>query len=323
MIDDEIFDNEKTNNENDKNNDNEEESDIAAEIFYDKEEDDTKRKNALEKLAEERSKKKKSNLNSMSPAFSVESGFTIPKDKITLNYLYDIFSEEYDKYKSKEYLIKTREELLKTGYADGPALNEYLYWTTISRRLHITYQETHINLVNIGGISREDVEFLKRMTAVSGIVSKLQETLENARIKKEKSSDVVDLFTDTMKEANAFIKKNTGEFSLRCKQCGTIIQSDGMPYFSINTDMDKEGNKIYHIFSPEAAYLVKNKIIPLHIMAFILRTSPEGILYTAKERGDFKENELLHEGIKIEDEENKLKEIMSEFNEFLGTNEQM
>ena len=47
-------------------------------------------------------------------------------------------------------------------------------------------------------------------------------------------------------------------------------------------------------------------------MAFILRTSPEGIMFTAKARGET-DDEFLN--IPINEEEVKLKEILKEFND--------
>ena len=135
--------------------------------------------------------------------------------------------------------------------------------------------------------------------------------LENVREKRQKTSDVVDLFEETMNGMKDFVKKNIGEFSFRCLQCGTVVQTNGLPHFAIMTETDDRKNKIYHIYSPELAYLVREKIIPLHLMAFILRTSPEGIVYTAKEREEDIKSFL--DKTSLEEEEKKLKEIRNVF----------
>lgn len=230
-----------------------------------------------------------------------------------VNYLNDIFSSKFDKYKSKEYLNKTRQKLLKAGHVESPILNEYLFWLTISRRLHILYQKMHTELMKHDSsiVQSENLNTLKSIGLVSDRVAKLQETLEVARLRKEKVADVVDIFSETMKSAEAFIKENAGEYSFRCKQCGTIVQADGLPHYAIMMDKDDKDDNVYLVYSPEAIYLVKKNIIPMHAMAFILRTSIEGIMYTAKLRKDNIKD--LLKNVSTEDEEKMLKDTIKEF----------
>jgi hypothetical protein len=231
-----------------------------------------------------------------------------------LEYLKDIFSPKFDKYKSQDFLLKTRKKLIKSAYPDVPALNEYLFWITISRRLHIMYQKFHAQLevdAEIQNTGKDDLEFLKRIELVSERVGKLQELLEKSRDRKEKISDVVDLFSKTMKDAENFVKENIGEHTFRCNNCGTIVQADGLPHYAIMTETDDNKDKIYHIYSKEAAHLVKNGVIPLHVMAFILRTSPEGIIYTMKQRGEDPKT-ILSKTNSLKEEEEKLTALRGE-----------
>jgi len=252
---------------------------------------------------------KKEEKDSRSKSDKLNAKVDFDLEKISdFNYLNDIFSTNFDKYKSKEYLNKTKKKLLKDGYIDGPMLNEYLFWGTISRRLKILYQGNYAKVEKVN----ENVALLKNMGLVTDRVSKLLADLDASKARREKVTDIVDIFEKTMDRANEFVKKNIGEFSFRCDKCGAILQTDGAPHHAIMTEKNEKDENVYYIYSPELAYLVKKKIIPLHLMAFILRTSPEGIMFTAKARGET-DDEFLN--IPINEEEVKLKEILKEFND--------
>lgn len=242
-----------------------------------------------------------------------------PRHIADLEYLTEIFSSKYDKFGSLSFLKKTREIMLKEGYPDCATLNEFLFWTTMSRRLQINYQRIHAKLINKDGVEAEEAEnldILKEMRDISAQVATIQKSLDAMLEKRRQIKDVTDLHAETMKDAEAFIKSHIGEFSFNCKKCGTIVNSQGLPHFAIMTEKDdSSGETIYYTFSKEIWYLYQKKLIPLQYAAFILRTSPEGFLITAKARGEYGSGPALEDINIIEKEENELKKLRKEFDD--------
>jgi hypothetical protein len=202
-----------------------------------------------------------------------------------IDFLLSIFAEPYDQYKSLQYLTKMREKLLKT-YPDTPILNEYLFWTTISRRLQIEYQILHVKNAKSHRADAESVPHLKIMKEIATQITFLQKALNETLEKFEKMASVADLHESTMDEIEKFIGDHIGEFTFSCKNCGTVVNTQGLPHWAIEKKEEVGGERTYYIFSPEMWYLHKGGILPLHLMAFILRTSVEGVLITAERRGE-------------------------------------
>lgn len=237
-----------------------------------------------------------------------------------LTYLQEIFSSKYDKFHSLDYLQKTRQSMLDDGYTDNSTLNEFLFWATMSRKLQIIYQRMHAKVNLKKGSDEEDAEnttLLKEMRAISQQVASLQGALDSTLDKRKKIKDVVDLHEETMKAAEEFIKSHMGEFTFRCSKCSTIVDTQGLPHFAIKTELDEGGEIVYHIFSHELWYLFRKQLLPLHYLAFILRTSPEGILVTAEMRKEYGAKVLREDMPTLEIEEEKLKILTKEYNDYL------
>jgi hypothetical protein len=253
--------------------------------------------------------KEKKELTSLPDEFDV-------KNITDLNYLSEIFSAKYDKFKSLDFLQKTRDNMIRDGYPECGALNEFLFWATMSRRLQINYQRIHAKLISKEGVNAEEAEnidMLKEMRDISDQVGSLQKTLDALREKRQQIKDVVDLHAATMKDAEEFIKTHIGEFTFKC-DCGKILNSQGLPHFAIMTEKDEQSNEIiYHIFSKELWYLFQKKLVPLHYAAFVLRTSPEGFLITAQKRGEYGSGPALEDLIALEEQENELKKLRKNY----------
>lgn len=226
-----------------------------------------------------------------------------------IDFLLNIFAEAYDKYKSLPYLIKMRQKLLDRGYPETPILNEYLFWTTISRRLQIEYQVVHVRNVKMGRLEAEPLQMLKIMKSIAEQITYLQKSLNETLEKFEKISNVVDLHRETLDDIEKYIQENIGEFTFRCS-CGAIVNSQGLPHWAIEKHDEPTGEKKYFIFSPELWFLYSKGLIPLAYIAFVLRTSVEGVLLTAKERN---EKFLRFTGAGIVVEEEKSKQLFLEF----------
>jgi len=235
-----------------------------------------------------------------------------------LSYLQEIFSSKYDKFNSLDYLKKVRQSMLEEGYPDCSALNEFLFWATMSRKLQIIYQRMHAKLNRKKGTSEDDAEnisWLKEMRNVSEQVASLQRSLEGMLDKRKKIKDVTDLHAETMEAAESFIKSHIGEFTFRCT-CGAIVNTQGLPSFAIKTTLDNNGETIYHVFSPELWYLYHKQLIPLHYVAFVLRTSPEGILVTAAARGEYGVKPVQEDVPLLEKEESFLKDLQKVYDDY-------
>lgn len=280
--------------------------------FKDKEEKHEEEKPLVSELEKQKILEKQKKLQTLSDDFD-------PKLISDLTYLTEIFSAKYDKFHSLDFLKKTRTIMLNDGYVDSGALNEFLFWTTMSRRLQINYQRIHAKLIRKDGVEAEEAEnldMLKEMRNISEQVASLQKTLDALRDKRQQIRDVTDLHAETMKEAEEFIKSHLGEFTFNCRKCGAIVNSQGLPHFAIMTEKDDQsGETTYHIFSKEIWYLYQKKLIPLHYAAFILRTSPEGFLITAKKRGEYGSGPALEDMNIVEQEENELKKLRKGFDE--------
>ena len=240
-----------------------------------------------------------------------------------LEYLYDIFSSKYDDVHSLDYLTKTHKALLEQGYPQTPALNEYLFWTTISRRLQILYNTSHKQLLensdkdtNVTALANTD--FLKEIQKVTNHVNVLQETIDDSLEATKKVRDVVDLHRETCEKAEKFLKMHYGEYVKKNSISGKITDITDRAYWAftqhiMQTDMGKE--EIPIIWSEEAKFLVDKKLIPLEYMAFILRTSIEGLYYIAKIRSEKMPD------INKEEAEKKLKELMLEWESLRDAND--
>jgi len=221
-----------------------------------------------------------------------------------IDFLLDIFAEPYDKFKSLQYLTKMRDKLLKRGYPETPILNEYLFWTAISRRLQIEYQIIHVRNVKGGRIEAEHLPMLKTMKGVAEQITFLQKSLNETLERFEKISSIADLHQETLSEIEEFVRDHIGEHSFYCSSCGAMVNSQGLPHWAIEKQEGPTGEKIYFVFSPEMWYLYQKELLPLHLMAFMLRTSVEGVLTTAKERGE-KVPKRAHSNISKEEEKSK------------------
>ena len=225
-----------------------------------------------------------------------------------IGYLYDIFSPKFDKYGSAEYIRKTQEQMMRDGYPETPTLNEFLFWITISRRLHIVYQEVHTALAKkaVAGEKPEDLGFLKEMQNVVEKITKLQHVLDAQKEKSTKIRDVVDLHAETMGLAEQFLREHAGEFSFM-DSAGNICGADAQAHWAFIKELTGDGEVQYSAWSEELMYLFKKKLIPLAYVAFTLRTSPEGLKWMAKLR-----KEKLPK-FDIVEEEKKLRDLMLEF----------
>lgn len=114
-----------------------------------------------------------------------------------------------------------------------------------------------------------------------------------AELKREKRQDSEgnenkDLLMEAMADAETYLNENVGDFQFRCGNCGAWVQTDGIPVWMLQQDIDPDNPERarVHVGNPEIMFLIKNGYLPISLAAFILRTSPEGIIWTADQRNE-------------------------------------
>ena len=138
------------------------------------------------------------------------------------------------------------------------------------------------------------------LKSLSDMIPKLEKLILSMKEMVElstKTKGIHDLIEETLSESEEFIKEHIGEFSFRCMNCNSIVGTDGLPHWAI------QGKYKHHVFSPLGWKLVMNDKLTIAQLAYILMTSPEGIIWTAQERGD-----KIPENIDLKKEEEELKE---------------
>ncbi len=189
------------------------------------------------------------------------------------DYLFNLFKKN-----DLQFLKRVYEDAREIKYPDAPVLNEYLFLVVVNHRLHIEY-EAKKQVISSGA----DTELLKTIKDNEQRILELGKSLEAIADRTQRISDVVDLHKITMEKAEEFIRKKIGTFAIRCSDCGTVLQMNGIEHWALWKN-DYQGHKFYFVWSEELHELVKNGRIRIEEMAFALRTSVEGLLWTAKIR---------------------------------------
>lgn len=228
-------------------------------------------------------------------------------------YIFDIFDPKYDKYNSLNYLQITKDNMIKEGHNEGPLLNNFLFWSTIARRLQIKYQQMQIALEEerksglISDIS-ENLSLLDEIQKISNKVQDIQKILDAQKDKNKEAGDIVDLHTRTMQQAEKYLKEHYGEYVTLDGE-GNIVTTDGKAHWAFVKELNEKGEDQYFVWSEELIYLFRKGIIPIEVVCFALRTSPEGIKWVADKRGE----ELPKFDMHIA--EQKLRQYMIDFEE--------
>lgn len=231
------------------------------------------------------------------------------------DYIYDIFDPN-EKYKSLSFIKNTKKNMLEKGYIDSPFLDNFLFWAAISRRLQIKYQQMQFALeqekkTGLRSDISEDIPLLEQIQKITDKLHNMQKILDAQLIHGRQDRDVVDMHMETLKEAEKYLQDHWGEFST-IDPDGNILTTDAKAHWAFAQMFDEKNDVQYHVWSEELIYLFKKGIIPIEIVCFALRTSPEGIKWVAKKRGE----KLPEFDIKVA--EKTLKKYMIEIEENSG-----
>ena len=235
----------------------------------------------------------------------------IELSKISDDYIFDIFDPKYDKYKSLDYLKTTKDNMIKEGYNEGPLLNNFLFWATIARRLQIKYQQIQVALEKekkeglLSDIS-ENLSLLEEIQKISNKVQDIQKILDAQKDKNKEAGDIVDLHAKTMQQAEQYLKEHYGEYVTLDNE-ENIITTDGKAHWAFIKELNEKEEAQYFVWSEELIYLFRKEIIPIEVICFALRTSPEGIKWVADKRGEILPKFDMHIA------EQKLRQYMIDF----------
>lgn len=258
--------------------------DLQKEIYGDKEGDERKKERDKQYLIQQKE-------------YGIVGAALSDVRNAKADYLFNLFKGNDLEFLKKVY--KDAKE--KKKYPEGPVLNEYLFLVVINHRLHIVYESKAKALT-----SGVDTELLGTIKGNEQRILELTKSLEAIADRTHKIADVVDLHKATMDKAEEFIRKKIGTFAISCSKCGTVLQMNGIEHWALWKN-DYQGHKFYFVFSEEAAHLVNLGRIKIEDMAFILRTSVEGLLWTAKIRKEkFRE-------FNIKEAEANLKQMMADY----------
>lgn len=128
--------------------------------------------------------------------------------------------------------------------------------------------------------------------------------LEQQKDKREpEAGDPMQTIERELEQAEAWVRANIGEHMSSCPSgCGQVLTIPDVPHWAFSPTQTEQGLE-YPVWSPELWKMVQTGVIRLWVMAYVLRTSPEGLRITAQRRG-----ELWPDTIILEAEERPLRE---------------
>jgi len=216
----------------------------------------------------------------------------------------------------KKYYQDKRKELIDQGFLSGASLEQYLYGAILHRRYTIA-EEMIYNKAKKEGVAESLQINRDSMTKLSQLASnnqKLYDTMVKAKIEAEKQKEISDLHGEVMDNMEQYIKEHIGEFSFRCKTCGNLVHTDGLPIEGVLSEKNNEGERIYYVWNPHLEFMVLKGIISITYMAFILRTSILGLEYTYNRRTGQELSALVkYDKPKCEAE---LRKMMSDYDDY-------
>lgn len=203
-------------------------------------------------------------------------------------------AEEDDQTSEEEWVKEQERRFVEDhGYRPGPILDSTIQLMQINSRLEKTYTK-------LERLGKPNLEMLKAVRDNSKQITSNIESMETIK-KTNTVSEISKLHQDTLDEAEKYIEEHIGEFSWACPECSTIVTAGGVPHWALVRDRDNN----YVPWSSELLELVNEGVLKLYYAAFVLRTSIEGLMIVANERG-FKFKKSVN---KIH-EEKMLRELM-------------
>ena len=177
----------------------------------------------------------------------------------------------------------TAGELRSRGFSDHFLISDTAYQKLLVRRLRDRIEWTRKYSSGNKVFNSQDLKDLQ--VATDRVRQNITELERLRAISAGGLADPIAMRESDFAEAELFIQEHIGEFSARCQTCGDILAPSGLPYWSI-APIDTPEGRTWPVWSPELWELVQEGVIELWLMAFVLRTSIEGLRITAKRRNE-------------------------------------
>jgi hypothetical protein len=186
------------------------------------------------------------------------------------------------KEEERSYYRRDIENLLRRGYAPGYEVAAVAHSMTLARRVRLDVEAAR---GKAGGAVYQS-EMLSFATDLEGKIEKGIAALERARRSRmqEEGENPVAVLDREQKLAEEWVESRIGEFAERCPGCGVILTPPALPHWAFEPVKNAQGVVYYPVWSSELWKLVLHRVIPLWVMAYTLRTSPEGLLFTARRK---------------------------------------
>lgn len=173
--------------------------------------------------------------------------------------------------------------LIEAGHEAGYQVAALAHLMTLGRR-------ERLRIERVRETSRDEVIASEALDALHAIDGKIQsgiaalEKIRKTRL-EEGGADPQQIVDSTAQRAEQWVQAHIGEFQERCPGCGEMLTAPALPHWAFEPYITERGEKMWPVWSPELWQLVVEDVIPLAVMAYVLRTSPEGLRYTARKRG--------------------------------------
>lgn len=173
--------------------------------------------------------------------------------------------------------------LLEQGHKPSYQVASVAYLMTLSRRVQLRIEATRD--ITKGELYHSDA--LETFHDLEAKIGRGVQDLEKIRAQRlvEAGEDPLAVVEQEMQEAEAFVQAHIGEFQHRCPGCAVMLTVPALPHWAFAPLHTDQGTS-WPVWSPEMWALVLTGELSLANMAYFLRTSPEGLKYTATRRGE-------------------------------------
>lgn len=174
--------------------------------------------------------------------------------------------------------------LISNGYPPSFEVATTAYNMLQVRRVRSTIEAAR----TASGERYVDTDYLDLLAALENRVREGIKLLEKIRIETLKLSPEEDpskIIATELAEAEKWIQRHIGEFTERCGKCGELITPPNLPHWAYEKIETTHG-PAWPVWSRELWQLVRENVIEPWVMAYILRTSIEGLKQTCERRGD-------------------------------------
>jgi len=174
--------------------------------------------------------------------------------------------------------------LIGNGYPPSFEVATTAYNMLQVRRVRSTIEQARSN----SGERYVDTDYLDLLAAMENRTRegiKLLEKMKADQIKLQPQDDPSKLIANELGEAERWIQGHIGEFTERCPKCGDLVTPPNLPHWAFER-LETSHGPSWPVWSRELWELVLEKSVFPWEMAYVLRTSIEGLRQTCVRRGD-------------------------------------